>query len=87
MPHNLSSKIGGMNEHHFDWIECKLKLEQLQAKMEISLQELRESNYLNVESLMNYMPDKQLRQLVSKTDSGEDLLGNFPQEISLQEFI
>ena len=36
---------------------------------------------------MNYMPDKQVRQLVSKTESGEYLLGHFPQEISLQEFI
>ena len=33
------------------------------------------------------MPNKQVRQLVSKTESGEDLLGHFPQEISLQEFI
>ena len=70
MPHNLSSKIGGMNEHRSDWIECKLKLEKLQSKMEIGLQELRESNFLNVESLMNYMPDNQVRQLVSKTKSG-----------------
>ena len=59
----------------------------MQTNIKIALIKLLESNVFKVDSVIDHMLDKQVRQLLCKNESGKDLLGQITEEFSLQEYI
>ena len=59
----------------------------MQTNIKLALIKLLESNVFKVDSVIDHMLDKQVRQLLCKNESGKYLLGQITEEFSLQEYI
>ncbi|GLJ17149.1 hypothetical protein SUGI_0296770 [Cryptomeria japonica] len=85
--YNLSVKVSRVDEFSSEWTACRHRLQEIQYKMEMALNSLIDSNAFDSETLITHMPDRQLRLLLSKSQSGKQLLENFPEETPLGESI
>ena len=56
-----------------------IRAEIIENKYKIALIKLLESNVFNVDSIIDHIPNKKVRQLLCKTESGKDLLEHTPE--------